>query len=222
MSAPSDALNKFWLELREKSRIRIESPDIPEELKESASNLISALWRQAQEAAIATFAVQTAESNDKVVQSRIEAESAINEKAVLEAKLHTTIAQLASSDLRIAELEKIHAADTSTLAAQEKMLKTLLNERDNLARSLEDVRSTFSQDLDKLNASLGKAKTQYRSLEKKSLLEIDRERQNIIKLEKVNSKISWKRLILRFAKHQDQTKRDTKKMSLYYKTLFPT
>lgn len=189
MSAPSEALNKFWLELRDKSRISIESPDIPEGLKESVGGFVSAFWRQAQEAAAANFAEQVAESNDKIMQSRLDAETATKEKADVESKLHAAIAQLASSEQNLAEIEKKCAVNISTLAAQEKTLKTLLNERDTLARSLQDARNTFSQDLDKVNASLGKAEEQYRSLERKLLLEIERERQNSIKLEKLTSSL---------------------------------
>lgn len=58
-----------------------------------------------------------------------------------------------------------------------------------MVRSLEEAGTRFSQDLDKLSVSLGKAEDQYRSLEKKSLLEIEKERQNVIKLGNANSKL---------------------------------
>src|SRR5437773_5154975 len=43
MSAPAEALAKFWSALREKSRVRIEHPDLPEELREAAGEAIGAL-----------------------------------------------------------------------------------------------------------------------------------------------------------------------------------
>lgn len=187
MSAPSSALNKFWLELREKSRISIEAPDIPEGLKESVSGFVSAFWKQAQEAAAANFAVQMAEANDKVLQSRLETEAALQAKIGIETKLSETVGQLSRSEQRLAEADKQHAIDVSTLSALEKTLKTLLDERDTIERALQDARKAFSNDLDKLNASLGKAEEQYRSLEKKSLLEMEKERQSVIKSENVIS-----------------------------------
>ena len=51
MSAPAEALNRFWETLREKSRIRIERPDLPHPLRDAAGELVSALWQQAQDAA---------------------------------------------------------------------------------------------------------------------------------------------------------------------------
>lgn len=48
MSAPAEALTLFWRDLREKSRVRIEHPDLPEDLKDAAGELIGSLWAKAQ------------------------------------------------------------------------------------------------------------------------------------------------------------------------------
>ena len=145
MSAPAEALNKFWLELREKSRIRIESPDIPEELKESAGTFISTLWRQAQEAAVSSLSVHIADANDKVMQSLKEAETANRHMAEAELELEAAKAQLKNAETQITELEKIHAVDINASATQEKALKALIAERDSLSRTLEETRSRFSE-----------------------------------------------------------------------------
>lgn len=47
MSAPADALNRFWEMLREKSRMRIEHPDLPESLRDAAGEMVGALWQRA-------------------------------------------------------------------------------------------------------------------------------------------------------------------------------
>lgn len=44
MSAPAEALGKFWGNLREKSRVRIENPDLPEDLKIVAGEMVGAIW----------------------------------------------------------------------------------------------------------------------------------------------------------------------------------
>lgn len=53
-----------------------------------------------------------------------------------------------------------------------------------LERSLEAARQEFSSDLDKVNVALAKAEERYRALEARALLDVDRERQRAIKLEK--------------------------------------
>src|SRR5260370_20976118 len=47
MSAPADALARFWATLREKSRVRIEHPDLPAELQSATGDLAAALWTRA-------------------------------------------------------------------------------------------------------------------------------------------------------------------------------
>lgn len=56
MSAPAEALSKFWDELREKSRIRVERADLPEEVKAAAGELVAKLWGEAQAASELGFA----------------------------------------------------------------------------------------------------------------------------------------------------------------------
>lgn len=184
MSAPADALNKFWSELREKSRVRIERTDIPEKISESAGNFIAALWNEAQEAAQSGFSELIENATSEILKFKLETEIAKQDVTKIHQELNETLYKLENAMNRIAEAEKIHAADTSTLVAQVKTLKTLQNERDNLERSLEVARTGFSCDLEKLNVSLTKAEERYRTLEAKSLLEVDRARQQASKLEK--------------------------------------
>ena len=44
MSTPTQVLGEFWVELREKSRVRIEHPDLPAELQAAAGELVATLW----------------------------------------------------------------------------------------------------------------------------------------------------------------------------------
>lgn len=184
MSAPAEALNKFWLELRDKSRIRLEHPDIPHELRETAGNFIGELWSRAQATAQGNFTAQIAEAEEKIAQAQQESAAEREHRGKMEADLELTRSELKIALQNLAESEKIHAADILTLANLEKSLKTLRNERDQLGLALETARQGFSSDLDKLNVVLAKAEERYRALEVKSLLEMDRERQRVIKLEK--------------------------------------
>ena len=43
MSAPAEALRAFWEDLREKSRVRIEHPDLPDSLRAAAGEMGEAL-----------------------------------------------------------------------------------------------------------------------------------------------------------------------------------
>src|ERR1700689_2217584 len=47
MSTPTAVLGEFWTELREKSRVRIEHPDLPADLQAAASKMVATLWTAA-------------------------------------------------------------------------------------------------------------------------------------------------------------------------------
>jgi chromosome segregation ATPase len=147
------------------------------------------LWNEAQKAAQAGFSELIENATAEILKFKLETEIAKQDVAKIHQALNETLDKLGNATNRIAEAEKIHAADTSTLAAQDKSLKTLQNERDNLERSLEAARAGFSCDLEKLNVSLAKAEERYRALEARSLLEVDRSRQNSSKLEKELNKL---------------------------------
>ncbi|MET3124621.1 hypothetical protein AAKU67_004238, partial [Oxalobacteraceae bacterium GrIS 2.11] len=68
MTAPAEALNKFWEDLREKSRVRIEHPDLPEALKTAAGDLVATLWSAAQAQAHETLASFQAEAQIAVIE----------------------------------------------------------------------------------------------------------------------------------------------------------
>lgn len=69
MSAPAEALARFWSDLREKSRVRIEHPDLPEGLKVAAGELVASLWSQAQTSAQDGLVIFRQEAQEKVTDS---------------------------------------------------------------------------------------------------------------------------------------------------------
>jgi DNA repair exonuclease SbcCD ATPase subunit len=184
MSAPAEALSKFWLELRDKSRIRIEHPDMPDGLKDAAGNFMGELWSQAQAAAQVNFSMQMVEAQEKVAQAQRDAQSEREIRAEIEAGLESVKTQFKNTLQRLAESEKNHAVDTSTLEALKKSLQSLQLDRDQMGHALEAAQQGFSRDLDKINLALTKAEDRYRALEARSLREIDRERQRGLQLQK--------------------------------------
>lgn len=106
MSAPAEALSKFWLELRDKSRIRIEHPDMPDGLKDAAGNFMGELWSQAQAAAQVNFSMQMVEAQEKVAQAQRDAQSEREIRAKIEAGLESVETQFKNTLQRLAESEK--------------------------------------------------------------------------------------------------------------------
>ena len=48
MSAPTEAVSHFWSRLRERSRVSVEHPDLPDELRMAAGDMVAVVWKTAQ------------------------------------------------------------------------------------------------------------------------------------------------------------------------------
>lgn len=94
MSTPAQVLSAFWDELRERTRVRIDHPELPEDLREAAGGLVLALWGRAQRAAAEGFAARASEVERLMAQMRAEADSARARADGLEAELEAARAAL--------------------------------------------------------------------------------------------------------------------------------
>ena len=184
MSAPADALNKFWLELREKSRIRIERSDIPENISALAGDLIANLWNEAQKAAKAGFSELVDNATAEILKFKLRSELAEQEMAKIKVLQNETNLELEKLLIRLSEAEKRNEIDTNTLADREKSLKSLQNEKSLLEIELMKGQANYTAQVDKLHESLKISDQRFRALESKTLLDVDRERQRAAKLEK--------------------------------------
>ncbi len=190
MSAPADALNKFWLELREKSRVRIERPDIPENIAALAGDLIANLWNEAQKAAQAGFSELVDNATAEILQYKLQSEAAEQKTANIELKLTEIQAELKNALNRLSETENLRMADMVALADKEKSLKTLENESEHLKALLISTREGFGAEITKISNLMAKSEERFKLHESKYLLEIDRHRQKALSLQKDLNKMS--------------------------------
>lgn len=116
MSAPAEALAKFWSQLRERSRVTIEGADMPESLRAGAGELLTALWRQAQDAANASLATLRDEAEARMAAAARKEESAGARIAALEAELTVGREAVAAAREELAALR--HQLGTSEAVAE--------------------------------------------------------------------------------------------------------
>ncbi|HJV86861.1 MAG TPA: DNA-binding protein [Noviherbaspirillum sp.] len=184
MSAPAEALGRFWEDLRDKSRVRIEHPDLPESLKTAAGELVAQLWSSAQAAAQEGLAELRGDAQIQVAEARQLQAVAEADRDAIRAS-HALVSQtLEQAHARIGELEQALAAREATIAALEGQLQNARGENTGLLQKLEEARRDFSTELEKLRAAASLAEERYRASEARALMEIDRERTAAARLQK--------------------------------------
>jgi hypothetical protein len=165
MSAPAEALTRFWATLRDKSRIRIEHPDLPPSLQDTAGEMMAALWQRAQVAALEAVESLQNDAKARGLAADVLVHAAQQRGTVLEQKL--TQAELSRTQGESVALQRqvdAQAGERQTLvdgfnAAQQRLTHELMQQR-AIALAAE---SRHAEDL------------------KRVLLDIDRERGNVLK-----------------------------------------
>jgi len=185
MSVPAEALSKFWSELRERARVDLQHADLPDQLKQSAGQLIGEIWSLARAAADESFA--------SLRQSTAaEREAVLAEKTVLEEQAAHLASELEAARIRIASIEETVAQQREELSAaaaiERETQKRLAESRTEIER-LQDLINSMSTahaaEIDKITARVLQAEQRYSDLEKHALIDLDRERTAAAELQKL-------------------------------------
>jgi len=184
MSAPTEALRVFWADLREKSRVRIENPDLPESLKTAAGELVATLWQQAQAASQADLAVFRAEASESVRAAQSDQKAAEMEAGRRSDELAAAQRQTGEMQERLLGLERQLAAERANSGSLRTQLEGSAQQIESLNRAIGDARREFASELAKQREALDRAEERLQGSEKRALLEIDRERTVVNRLQR--------------------------------------
>lgn len=184
MSAPAEALAKFWEDLREKSRVRIEHPDLPEALKTAAGDLVASLWAQAQAAAQEGLAAFRAEAQATAQEAKTEKAEVETELIRVQEEVNKAHHAIQIATERALQLERNLATEQAGKALLADQLVAAGHQQKLLEAALAESRRDFAAELEKLRQALQKSEQRHEAGEKRALLEIDRERTASAKLQK--------------------------------------
>jgi len=184
MSAPAEALARFWSDLREKSRVRIEHPDLPDGLKAAAGELVASLWSQAQAGALEGIAVFRQEAQELVTNSQQASEAADQARVAAQTEVNQNREALREADERILQLERSLAAESARTQSLGKQLDAASRQQTTLEAALADARKDYSAELEKSRQELRRTEDRLAANEKRALLEIDHERQITVKAQR--------------------------------------
>ncbi|MGX7002444.1 DNA-binding protein [Caballeronia sp. KNU42] len=184
MNAPAEALARFWATLREKSRVRIEHPDLPVELQSATGELAAALWTRAVDMAQDQLATAQLEAQRSVADAQAQQTRAEAERDQLRQELTGSATALDAAHTRITELDQALAISVAAGSTLQEQVRLAQQGEQKLQRALETARHSFGSELDKQRADGAQALERLKAAETRALLEIDRERQAAARVQK--------------------------------------
>lgn len=184
MSAPAEALSRFWDEVRDKSRIRVERADLPEEIKAAAGELVAKLWHEAQAASELGFAEARREIEASAMAANELAVAAKQELEILQKEYSRSQERLSELECIRQSLQSEISADKARLDSMRQQIEAADKKIQQNEAALAEARRDFSNELEKTRLALQKSEARCEADEKRALLEIDRERTNGLRLQK--------------------------------------
>jgi len=138
MSVPTEALSNFWKELREKSKARIEQPDLPEDIGNMAGEMMAKIWSKSQISAHESLTTLRSEVENEATKLRLEVDSIVIERDDAISKLQTTEGKLHNESLKLKASEQLQATSESQRCLLEQRL-------DNSNRNIEQLQISIKE-----------------------------------------------------------------------------
>ena len=183
MSVPTEALRQFWSDLRERARVDLQHADVPEQLKQSAGQLVGEIWtlaRKAAEESIAVLRESAVVDRDKALAEKNRLESQV---AQLSAELTNARAQTVSAEALAAKQRGELSAGAEALRELNLRLAEAHADSDRLGSEMKDMSTAHAAKIDRITSRILKAEDRYAGLEKRTLTDLDRERTAVAKLQ---------------------------------------
>ena len=177
MSAPADALTKFWDELRSKARVEIDHPDLPLELRDTAASAITGIWQQATTVARRELTELRLEIQEQLETARGALVAGQREATDLSERLEVACGQVAAAQAATTQTREELEVERRAHAGAVGRLQELQHQLAEYQAQQEAARAAFSADLAKSREAVDVAHARADASDRRALLEIDQERQ---------------------------------------------
>ncbi|WP_454754568.1 DNA-binding protein [Cupriavidus necator] len=176
MGTPAEVLQAFWQELRGRTRVTIDHPDLPDALKQIAAESVQTIWQAANEAASAELAALRAEARDAAKAAEAERDAARAETAAAREDALALSAQLGEARQAHEAVQAELAAERQAHAATRARWEAGRGELEAAGRQLVELRTQFSTELERAREAVTLAQERAEASERRALRELDQER----------------------------------------------
>ncbi|KWB93550.1 DNA-binding protein [Burkholderia ubonensis] len=176
MSTPADVLNRFWQDLRERTRVKIDHPDLPDAVKQVAAEAVLAIWHSASEASAAELAALRAEARHQAHEAEVARDRAVAEAEAARQAVESTQGQLEAVRAQLVESGDALADERQAHAATEARLQEVRRQLDEASTQFASVKIELGAQIERARERAEAVDTRAQAHEKRALREIDQER----------------------------------------------
>ncbi|WP_414734355.1 DNA-binding protein [Burkholderia savannae] len=176
MSTPADVLNRFWQDLRDRTRVKIDHPDLPDVMKQVAAEAVLTIWRAASERATTELAALRAEARHQTHEAQAIRDQTIVSVEAAQQEVVTAQAQLDAGRAQLAESREALSAERQAHAATDARLQETRRQLDDASHQRAQLKIEFDIELEHARERAEAAETRALAHEKRALREIDQER----------------------------------------------
>jgi chromosome segregation ATPase len=183
MNTPVEVLGRFWDNLREKSRVRVEHPDLPAELRDAAGEVVAQLWQRAQAQATASLAGLQAEAQSNTLAAQAASESAQGQLQALNETVRQLQEQLQAAQAAVRGGELVLASERGEAAGLRRQIEEAGQQRTQLQEAFQTAQAELRLQLEELRQALaqqreaaGEARLRAEADLNRVLLEVDHHR----------------------------------------------
>lgn len=176
MNTPANVLNRFWQDLRERTRVKIDHPDLPDQLKQVAAEAVLSIWQAASEASASELAALRAEARHQAHEAETARDRAIAETETAHQATASVQSELGAVHNELTTSRDALAAERQSNAATEARLQEVRRQLDEASKQLVAVKTELDAEVERAKERAEAAETRAQSHEKRALREIDQER----------------------------------------------
>jgi DNA repair exonuclease SbcCD ATPase subunit len=176
MGVPGEVLTQFWVDLREKSRVKIDHPDMPDAIKQVAVEAMQGIWEAAAAAARSELSDVRADVELRAQEAEVQRQQ--TQTALDYARREIAVGQEKLDELarELTESQELLQAERAAHAATEARLQEMRRQVEERDRQLTETRAQFSTELEHARQQVTDAAARAAATERRVMLEFDSER----------------------------------------------
>jgi chromosome segregation ATPase len=177
MTTPGKAIQEFLAQQREKGRIELDIPEMPESLKTMFTEALKETWRVASQISSTKVREQNEQHQRELDRCTEQVEQLDIRNQDLQSRINEMKQNLAEKDIHVSALQQEINENKTNLTLESNRLAIIIDQREELKKQLDKARHDFMAEGHRMSQEHELGIARLKEHENRALMEIERERQ---------------------------------------------